>query len=80
MAKQSSAKPRAIEKVKADHEGKLMAIDGVQGVGIGQREDGDGLAIKVYVDVKTKALQGKLPKLLEGYPVQIEVSGEFHAL
>lgn len=80
MAKQSSAKQKSIERVKAAHEGELMAIDGVQGVGIGQREDGDGLVIKVYVDVKTKALQEKLPKQIEGHPVQIEVSGEFHAL
>ena len=80
MAKESSAKQRSIEKVKAEHEGQLMAIDGVQGVGIGQRQDGDGLAIKVYVDNKTKALQNKLPKQLEGHPVQVEVSGEFNAL
>lgn len=80
MAKESSANQRSIEKVKAAHEARLMAIDGVQGVGIGQREDGDGLAIKVYVDSKTKALQEQLPKQLEGHPVQIEVSGEFHAL
>ncbi|HVG33846.1 MAG TPA: hypothetical protein VM911_12230 [Pyrinomonadaceae bacterium] len=80
MAKEASKKQRSIEKVKAAHEGKLMAIDGVQGVGIGQREDGDGLAIKVYVDTMTRALKEKLPKQLEGHPVQVEVSGEFHAL
>ena len=80
MAKQSSTKQRSIEEVKAQHEEQLMSIEGVQGVGIGQRQDGDGLAIKVYVDNKTKALQEKLPKQLEGHPVQIEVSGEFHAL
>lgn len=80
MAQQSSSSQRSIEEVKAAHEDQLMAIDGVQGVGIGQRSDSDGLAIKVYVDNKTKALQEKLPKQLEGHPVQIEVSGEFHAL
>lgn len=80
MTKESSAKQRSIEKVKADHEGQLMAIDGVQGVGIGQREDGDGLAIKIYVDNMTNDLKKKLPKQLEGHPVQIEISGEFHAL
>lgn len=80
MSKQSTTGKRSIKEVKEAHEGRLMAIDGVQGVGIGQRADADGLAIKVYVDNKTKALQEMLPKQLEGYPVQIEVSGEFNAL
>jgi hypothetical protein len=80
MTKQTSTKKRSIEQVKEEHELQLMAIDGVQGVGIGERDDADGLAIKVYVDNKTKALQEKLPKELDGHPVQIEVSGEFHAL
>ncbi|MDX6693535.1 MAG: hypothetical protein QOF02_1138 [Blastocatellia bacterium] len=79
MNKRTSAKKRSIEKVKEEHELQLMAIEGVQGVGIGQRDDSDELAIKVYVDNKTKALQEKLPKELDGHPVQIEVSGEFHA-
>jgi hypothetical protein len=48
-------------------------------IGIVQRDDSDDLAIKVYVDNKTKALQEKLPKELDGHPAQIEVSGEFHA-
>ena len=80
MPKPSSKKQRAIEEVKAAHEMRLMNIEGVQGVGIGQQGKGDGLAIKVYVDNKTKSLQEKLPKELEGHPVEIEVSGEFHAL
>lgn len=80
MPKSSSTKKKSIEAVKAAHEMKLMDIEGVQGVGIGQQAKADGLAIKVYVDNKTKALQEKLPKELEGHPVEIEVSGEFNAL
>ncbi len=80
MPKPSSKKQRAIKEVKAAHEMRLMNIEGVQGVGIGQQEKGNGLAIKVYVDNKTKSLQEKLPKELEGHPVEIDVSGEFHAL
>ncbi|HEV7842790.1 MAG TPA: hypothetical protein VGO69_03795 [Pyrinomonadaceae bacterium] len=80
MAKESPTKQQSIEKVKAAHEMKLMDIEGVQGVGIGQQAKADGLAIKVYVDRKTKSLQEKLPKELDGYPVEIEVSGEFQAL
>lgn len=80
MTKQTSTKKRSIEQVKEAHEVQLMAIEGVQGVGIGQRDDAEGLVIKVYVDNKTKALQEKLPKEIDGHPVQIEVSGEIHAL
>lgn len=80
MGGKGAAQKGSIEKVKADHEDHLMSIEGVQGVGIGQRKDGDGLAIKVYVDNKTKSLQEKLPKQLDGHPVDIEVSGEFNAL
>lgn len=79
MGKQPTTKKQTIEQVKEAHEIKLMAIDGVQGVGIGQRKDADGLAITIYVESKTKALRETLPKELEGYPVQVEVSGEFHA-
>lgn len=80
MSQQSPTKKRSIEEVKEAHEEQLMGIEGVQGVGIGQRPEADGLEIKVYVSNKTKSLQDRIPKQVEGYPVQIEVSGEFHAL
>ncbi len=73
-----AAKRSPIEQVKAKHEMRLLRIEGVEGVGIG--EEADQLVIKVYVAKKTKALQESIPARIEGYPVRIEVSGEFHAL
>ncbi len=67
-----------IEQVKEKHESKLMSIQGVEGVGIGE-ELGKPF-IKVYVAKKTKSLETKIPKQMEGYPVKIEESGEFKAL
>lgn len=73
----SSSKP-SIEKVKARHEGRLLLIEGVEGVGIG--EESQQPFLRVYVAKKTKSLQKKIPTRIEGYPVRIEGSGEFHAL
>lgn len=67
-----------IQQVKAKHEGRLLHIEGVEGVGIG--EVAAGPVIKVYVSKKTRALAGKIPARLGGYPVRIEFTGKFTAL
>ena len=77
MRKGPVAKKLTIEKIKAKHEPQLLGIEGVAGVGIG--EDLGKPVIKVYVVRKTKSLQEKIPAQIEGYPVSVEVSGEFHA-
>lgn len=79
MGKTSRADKPTIEQVKSKHERELLKIEGVQGVGIGLDNDKDRQVIKIYADKKTKALQERVPTELEGYPVQIEVSGEFHS-
>jgi hypothetical protein len=68
----------SIKQVKQQHEMDLLSIDDVEGVGIG--EENDRPVIKVYVAGKTRELEERLPRELEGYPVRIEVSGEFHTL
>jgi len=73
-----AAKKSPIEEVKAKHEMRLLGIEAMEGVGIS--EEAGHLVIKVYVSKKTKALQKSIPARIEGYPVRIEVSGEFHAL
>lgn len=78
MNKETASKRLTIEQVKEKHENRLLNISGVQGVGIGE-ESGKSV-IMIYVDKKTKSLIGKIPTQIEGYPVKIEVSGEFHAL
>ncbi len=63
--------------VKNKHEKRIMAIPGVQGVGVTKNQIGDD-AIAVYV--KEKAVIGTLPKSLDGYEVETVVVGEIDAL
>jgi len=67
---------RDIETVMNDHVDALMARDGVVGVMIGATVDG-APCIKVLLARADAALQRTLPSQLEGYPVEVEVSGEF---
>lgn len=53
----------------------LMALDGVVGVAIGERDDHTP-CIVIYVREMTEALRRKLPTSLEGHPVRVEISGE----
>ncbi|MBB2924654.1 hypothetical protein [Cellulomonas cellasea] len=57
---------------------RLMAIDGVIGVGMGARADGSR-ALVVYV--RNARTAGVLPERVDGIPVDaVEVPGGFHAL
>jgi hypothetical protein len=67
-----------IREVKARHEGRLLGVDSVQGVGIG--EERGRPVITVYVAGPTEALRRAIPPELEGYPVRVVVSGELRAL
>jgi len=62
-----------IVQVKERHEARLMAIPGVVGVGIGQR---DGrVCIVVMVETRTPQIDDQVPDTLDGFPVLIEVTG-----
>ncbi|NEN99207.1 MAG: hypothetical protein F6K50_28120 [Moorea sp. SIO3I7] len=65
-----------IEKVKQSHEQRLLAIDGVTGVGIGQDPQGNQV-ITVYV--LNAEVQKKVPQELDGFMVQTEITGEIKA-
>ena len=65
-----------IEHVKRVHEAEPFAIEGVEGVGIGEDDDGKEF-IRVYV--RDKQTTAKVPKMFEGFPVKTHVSGEFDA-
>jgi hypothetical protein len=54
-----------------------MAIPGVIGTGIGEYEDAP--CIKVLVEHKSDTLLDQIPKVVDGYVVTIEVSGEIRA-
>jgi hypothetical protein len=67
-----------IREVKARHEARLLGVDGIQGVGIG--EERGRPVITVYVAGPTESLRREIPPVLDGYPVRVVVSGEFRAL
>lgn len=69
---------RSIEAVLKKHTDELMAMSGVVGTAQGLCDDKP--CIKVYVVALTPELEQKIPKNLEGYPVDIEVTGEFRAV
>ena len=75
---EGAVQKKSIEAVQNEHTDALMAFPGVVGTAIG---DCDGkLCIKVMVSKKTPELLKQIPSTLEGYPVQIEETGEFRAL
>jgi hypothetical protein len=70
---------RDINEVKEEHTAELMALPGVVGVYVGM-QDNDTLCIRVMVVKLTDELRAKIPKTLEGHPVEIEESGEIRPL
>lgn len=66
-----------VERVKEDHEQELMAIDGVEGVGVGRNSIGND-AIVVYL--RTDDVKSRVPQTIGGYPVETRVTGIIDAL
>jgi hypothetical protein len=64
----------SIEQVKEKHAARLLALPGIVSVGIGRGPDG-GKAIVVGLDRPRPETEAKVPDVLEGYPVRIEVIG-----
>jgi hypothetical protein len=59
------------------HQDRLMAIPGVEGVGIGGSDDAPMLVVMVRHG--GAAMRKKLPTRVEGFPVKVEVTGEITA-
>ncbi|MFQ6030234.1 MAG: hypothetical protein ACE5Q6_22395 [Dehalococcoidia bacterium] len=68
---------KTINEVKEAWEKKLMAIRGVMAVGIGLTKDRREKCIKVYVNRKASAQAAKIPRVIEGYPVEVEIRRTF---
>jgi hypothetical protein len=66
---------RNVLAVLDKHKDELMAVPGVAGVAEG-RCNGEP-CIKVYVKEKTPEITAKVPSELGGFPVSVEVTGEF---
>ncbi|HEY2955937.1 MAG TPA: hypothetical protein VGK89_11885 [Candidatus Eisenbacteria bacterium] len=69
---------RPIAEVLAAHTPELMAIAGVVGTAEGER-DGRPLFV-ILVRSATPRLRARLPRRLEGYPVEIRETGTIRAL
>ena len=70
---------RDINEVIEAHTGELMSLPGVVGTYIGALDDST-LCIKVMVIKKTPALEEKIPKMIEGYRILVEETGEIRPL
>ena len=67
----------SIDDVLRANEDRLMAIEGVVGVGIAEK---DGVpAVSVMVTADTAEIKSQIPHELQGYPVLIEPIGEVDA-
>lgn len=64
------------EEVKRRHEGALLALPGVEGVGLTREDDQE--AIVVYL--RDEAARGRLPAELEGFELRAVVTGGIRAL
>ncbi len=71
---------KTIEEVKEAWEKRLMSIQGVMGVGIGLTKDHRQKCIKVYVNSKAATKAKEIPRIIEGYPVEVEIKKTFRAL
>lgn len=69
----------SIEEVKKKYTNRLLALPGVISVGIGKDPDGIPVII-VSLEHRQPETQKKLPKTLEGYPLQVEITGTVKAL
>lgn len=70
----------AVRRVKERHEGRLLAIPGVVGVGVGFSDRVNGqAAIEIYVRQPANSMRSHLPSSLEGVAVKIVETGEIQA-
>ena len=69
---------RPIREVLEERTGEWMAMPGVVGTAVGQRDGRPCLV--VLVAVRTDELAARLPAEVEGYRVVIKESGELRAL
>uniref|UniRef100_A0A832I2Z7 Uncharacterized protein n=1 Tax=Eiseniibacteriota bacterium TaxID=2212470 RepID=A0A832I2Z7_UNCEI len=68
-----------IAEVIARHDDALLAMPNVVGVYEGARPDGAPV-IRVMLARRDAATARRVPRALEGWPVEVEVSGEIRAM
>ena len=66
-----------IKELLKRHAAELMEVPGVTGVAEGESQGKP--CIRVFVLDKNYEILRRIPNTIEGYPVQVEESGEFRA-
>jgi len=66
-----------VEQVKEQYESDLLSINGVVGVGISECDDKP--CIKVYLENESPHLKKQIPKQLDGFKVDTQVTGAIQA-
>jgi len=61
------------------HAPELIKVPGVTAVAVGALDSGEP-CVRIYVKTLTDELRAKLPKTLDGWPVDVEESGEIKPL
>jgi len=69
--------PRSIEEVQQSHTDAWMTIPGVVGTAIGRSQSEP--SILVLVADNPDRVRKQIPFAVEGYPVVIQQTGEFHS-
>ncbi len=72
-----AASSSPIDRVKQNHELELMAIDGVEGVGIGRNQIGDDV---ILVYLRDEEVRERIPYNIEGFQVKTQITGIIDAL
>jgi hypothetical protein len=72
----SSGPHRDINEVLAAHDDRLLAIPCVVGVYVGLMDDQKTPCLKVMLARKDRKLKRSIPRIIDGYPVITEVTGE----
>jgi hypothetical protein len=68
---------KTAEQVLEENESRLMALPGVEGIGIGGSEEQPEIIVMVRRGLTE--MRNQLPARLDGYPVRVEASGEITA-
>lgn len=76
---QNSSSTREINAVLASHDKELLAIPDVVGVYVGAIGNERQLCLKVMLARANPESERKIPRMIEGYPVVTEVTGEIDA-
>jgi hypothetical protein len=69
---------KTVSEVLKEHTRELMSVPGVIGTAEGLCDNRP--CIKVYVDKRSPEIDEKIPHSIEGYPVEVEVTGKFHTM